>query len=881
MAGPNASSGEPTSDTTQALPHVAPRDDLPQRLSVGDRVAGRFVIVQFLARGGMGEVYEAADEHLQGKHCALKTLRPEVAAHALVRQRFEREVLLAREISHPNVCPTYDIFREETPTGPLLFLTMKLLRGESLAMRLSRLGALGPDAALPIIRQMAAALDAAHKAGVIHRDFKPGNVMIESAGPDPHVSITDFGLSRLYESDATLVETGHLTGTIGYIAPEMFHGRVASPTSDVYSFGVVLHEMITGQRPQTKPGSASIARPSSLVPGLSRNWDRVILGCLEYDPTRRFQSAGEALAAIEQPSSSSRSLTVQRRPSRRTWIAAACAIVLIAALFWFSRAKIYALLHPLPKQRFVALMPWPPGAAAASQPLRANTIDAIGNRLARAEALDKNLLVISPADTGQPAPKALPDVVTSLGANLVLGVTLSNAGESYALALRVIDPATGKQLRTRELSVSAGELSQLAGRAASAAASLLDAAAPPAGVQDQESIALLTPEAFRLFTQAGELYARPNDAGLDEAIEKYQQVLQTAPRFALGYADLGIAYARKFIRTQDRAFLSLASKNSELALRYNPQSARAVLCAATVALYSGDTQAALDGFARALQFDPDNPQILLQKARVFRTLARHREEEDVYREVIRTRPNFWPAYNELGQILFRQTKYREAAEAFGEAAAVAPRVALPLANQGAMYLALGQEKDAEDAFRRSLDRAPNEIAYTNLGAIVFRRGEYRHALELYEKARDLGPRTPQRWRNIADCYAMLGDRKSELENYAKAAELLSDALQINPRPGASWVTLAFYHAKLGRTAEAESDLKAADERHYDQRAQFVKAQALAVMGRKEEALQLVLNCLDQGLSAVDVELALDLKEIRADPRYRRRIAQKADKENQR
>ena len=103
----------------------------------GERLAGRFVVVQFLARGGMGEVYEVADEHLQGKHCALKALRPEIAADSVVRQRFEREVLLAREVSHPNVCPTFDIFRVDGPGGPLLFLTMKLLRGESLAARFS------------------------------------------------------------------------------------------------------------------------------------------------------------------------------------------------------------------------------------------------------------------------------------------------------------------------------------------------------------------------------------------------------------------------------------------------------------------------------------------------------------------------------------------------------------------------------------------------------------------------------------------------------------------------------------------------------------------------------------------------------------------------
>src|SRR5580693_3186877 len=205
-----------------------PVEEETRRLKRGDTLGGRFVIVQFLANGGMGEVYEAADLHLQGKHYALKTLRSEVAANSALRLRFEREVLLAREVNHPNVCPTYDLFQVDGPKGPITFLTMKLLRGESLQARLKRAGPFNAEALVPIARQMAGALDAAHRVGVIHRDFKPGNVMIEYPGQqEPHVSITDFGLSRAQEADATLAETGHILGTPGYIAPELIQGRIA------------------------------------------------------------------------------------------------------------------------------------------------------------------------------------------------------------------------------------------------------------------------------------------------------------------------------------------------------------------------------------------------------------------------------------------------------------------------------------------------------------------------------------------------------------------------------------------------------------------------------------------------------------------------------
>jgi len=841
----------------------------------GDRLGGRFAIVQFLARGGMGEVYEAADEHLQDRHCALKVIRLGIAADPIVRQRFEREVLLAREVVHPNVCPTYDLFREESPAGPLLFFTMKLLRGESLAARLNRTGAMAPEASLPLARQMAAALDAAHKAGVIHRDLKPGNVMLEGAGAETRVSITDFGLSRLYESDSTLAQTGRLSGTVGYIAPELLQGRIATPAADVYAFGVVLHEMLTGSKPHGKTGAPGFVRPNNLVQGLPRAWDRVILGCLEYDPAKRFQSAGEAMAALDRTSTASHPVTFRGLASRRHMLQAAAATALVAAAgSWLARPRIEAWLHPLPDQRIVALLAWPaePDPAARS-PLRP-VLDAIGNRLVRAEPEARRFAVFTSADLGPTPPKALADVQSAVGANLVLGVSIGQRSSEGLLRLRIFDAASGRVLRERDLPFSTAQWSLLAGKASIAAAELLEVPARPSSHDDRDELAGLSASSYRLFGEAEDLRSQPNDAGLDGAIEKYQAVLDREPRFALGYASLSSAYSQKFRRTADRAFLSLAGKNADLALQYNPDSARALLASAVVSVSSGKAPQALDDLSKALQIAPGNPQVLIFKAIVYRNLARSREEEAVYREIIHARPNFWRAYNELGWCLYRQQRYQDAYEAFGEAAALAPRVALPVANQGAMCLLMGRDGDAADAFQRSLERAPTELAYSNLGTLAFKAADYRKALELYGQARDLNPKAYATWRNMADCYAMLGDTKQELESYGKAAMLLSESLKTNPRSGANWATLAFYHAKLGLRAEAGSDLKTAEDRGLDRGAQFIKVQVLAVLGRKEEALNLLLKCIDQGLSLVDVELALDLKELRADPRYRGRTARR-------
>jgi tetratricopeptide (TPR) repeat protein len=166
----------------------------------------------------------------------------------------------------------------------------------------------------------------------------------------------------------------------------------------------------------------------------------------------------------------------------------------------------------------------------------------------------------------------------------------------------------------------------------------------------------------------------------------------------------------------------------------------------------------------------------------------------------------------------------------------------------------------------------------NLGNILFGRRDYRQALNYYAKARDLRPQNHGIWRNLADCYTMLGDASRAEESYKTAAKTVQASLDANPRPARDWLYLAFYQAKLGRNAEAESALKtAASKGPAGVQAQLIEAQALALLGRKEEALRLVLNCLDHGISTVDVDLALDLKEVRDDARYRRRVAQTGPK----
>ena len=321
--------------------------DSSPSFSPGDLLAERFRITRFIARGGMGEVYEAEDVELR-ERVALKSIRTELLRDPHAVDRFRREVHLAKKVTHPNVCRIFDLFRHQVP-GPgdsgasqsLLLVAMELLQGETLAERLQRDSRMRTQDALPIARQMAAGLGAAHEAGVLHRDFKPGNIVLVAGEKGTRVVITDFGLALRSKEELTqgapVTGTGQTLGTPAYMSPEQVEGKDLTPASDVYSLGLVLYQVITGTRPFDDSTALSMAvrrikedpaPPHTLVPDVDPRWEKVILHCLQRDPKLRFQNAdevGRALSGeIGVPSVGSRRL--------RWWVTAALLLVVALVL---------------------------------------------------------------------------------------------------------------------------------------------------------------------------------------------------------------------------------------------------------------------------------------------------------------------------------------------------------------------------------------------------------------------------------------------------------------------------------------------------------------------------------------------------------------------
>jgi serine/threonine protein kinase len=320
---------------------------LPGPLQAGSLFGNRYEILQLLGTGGMGAVYKVRDRELD-RFVALKVIRPDLANNPEVLQRFKQELILARQVTHKNVIRIFDLGEIEG----LKFITMDFVDGQDLKTLLREKGRFPPEEAVRIIGQVCGALDAAHSEGVVHRDLKPQNIMLDAQG---RVTVMDFGIARSLEQ-LGMTQTGALMGTPEYMSPEQAKGEKVDARSDLFALGIIFYELLTGKTPyradtalatMLKRTQERARPPVELEPTITRELSEVVMKCLEIARERRYPSALDVLHDLGQQAVTTIRPKVDRiaRPGwleqgPRQWksCAASLAVVLLPVCAFFSAA---------------------------------------------------------------------------------------------------------------------------------------------------------------------------------------------------------------------------------------------------------------------------------------------------------------------------------------------------------------------------------------------------------------------------------------------------------------------------------------------------------------------------------------------------------------
>jgi serine/threonine-protein kinase len=820
---------------------------------VGTRL-GVYELLGPLGSGGMGDVYQARDTRLQ-RIVAIKVLSAVTLSKTDARARFQREALAIAALNHPHICTLYDVGHEHGVD----FIVMEHLEGETLAARLQR-GRLPIDEALAYARDIARAVDAAHRRGVIHRDLKPSNVMLTKTG----AKLLDFGLAKLHRvggdpelSTQTMDISGDsVVGTLRYMAPELFKGGDADARSDLFSLGAVFYELFTGMPPFKGAGNAQIIaailteepKPigemrSELPPAL----DWIVRTCLAKDPEDRWQGAREVvrqLSLLEQGQLGPATPTPIRRVTRRhrpraALLAVGSLAVLVAGavaiLLW---QNVLPSLVPVtadaaPAPHVVVLPCRPIGEVQATDRAHCDGLAAALTGALSSLTTKQALQVTPSSEVHARAIVTAQQARHQLGATLAFEGSLVRLGDGLRLTYALIDAAGSRQLDAITLAAgktdSFGIQDELVRWATSALRLTISgeqiAAARPTPSSDAQVFALQA---------QGYLLDYQRSGAIDIAIDLFQRALAADPRYAAAHAGLGDALWRKYEVTKDATVIDAARAACREALNLEPDLAAAHICAGTIASGTGEPEQAVVFLERALQLEPSSDAAYGLLARVQDQLGRHDAALATYARAVELRPQYWATHVWLGAFHRSRGNLDEAAREYERAVQLTPDNAPVRGILAGMYTFLGRYEDAVAECQRSISLAPTAIAYNALGGTQYRMRRFDDAVASLEKATELleDYRTVG---NLARASYWAGQRDRARQLFARAVQLGERELAVNPRNDEVHVGLADFLARIGRGDEALQHLGTArlENPHFMFFAAIVHAQLGDLTGGRE------------------------------------------------
>ena len=840
-------------------------------------ISDRYRVVRFIARGGMGEVYEVEDWELRAR-IALKTVAPERASSPKQVSRFRHEIQLARRVSHPNVCRVYDLGRQKQSTGnDVLFLTMELLTGQTLHDYINQHGPLTSEEALPIVRQMVSALAAAHQLGIVHRDFKPANVMLEETPQGLLAKVTDFGLATAPESEETVSRSLQVLGTPEYMAPEQFRGQCSSQT-DIYAMGITCYQMLTGKLPPSHETPFKGGSQSGTGKRVLQRWRDAITKCLASNPAERFATVEEFWRALSGERLVTgfigwQALAGSMRRHRLLYSLAACAVVALLALML--TGVVPNPFRRLPQQKHIAVLPFQNiGNDASNQAFAEGVAETLTSKLSQLERYQKSFWVVPASDTRNI--KSLNEAYRDLNVTLAVTGSIEQTSDGLNLTANLVDAKNHRQLSSRSMHVESDNLGDLQQRVWESVADMLDLQVNQQMKDELAAGETNQAHAYELY-ERGVGYLKSRDLeGTNRAIGLFSEALVRDPQYALAYAGLGDAYATKYSLTKDPQWIAEATSNAGRAVELNDRLVPVRFTLAQVYQHTGQLDKALAEYQRVFQQDPSFIDAQMHIGQIYQAQGKYAQAESAYKSVIARRATYWLAYSNLGALCYQQGQFARAAEQFQSVIDLAPDETVGYYDLGGTYLALGQYQDAINVLKRGLEIAPNADAWTNLGAAYMYVGKWEDAADTMKKATEIRPHDHVLWRNLGDSYDEIPSRQADARAaYKKALETATAQLKVNPNNPVVLSGIALYYAHLGQNTEAESfnerALKAAPK---DSDTLFTSALVYELTGHRDRALKAIDEAVTAGFSLDEVEKEPELRALHADPRYRRWVQQK-------
>jgi serine/threonine-protein kinase len=771
---------------------------------------------------------------------------------------------------------------------------MAYVDGGDLTQVLRKEGRLPLERVLNIMKQLAAALAAAHGVNVVHRDLKPQNILLDR---NDHVYVSDFGIAKTLESERTSVtRTGAVLGTPMYMSPEQVEGKPVDHRSDLYTFGLIFYEMLTGILPFSGDSTFQLMyqrvhqipkRPELVIPDLPLYLSRICLKCLEKEPAKRYQSANEILVDLEFKHAPTHTRTVQITvpliSKKISLISASAVVVLLAGLLAIPQVRDFLFRHkpaeptsgiPALKQgKFVAVLPMRVlGDQGSLGYVADGLVEALSAKLFQLH--DMHTASVSEVQKTRPS-KSLNEIAQQLGVNLVVSGTIQGSGDKLRIVASLDDVADGRRVWTQEFSGVQQDLLTLEDQIYGGVVEAL--ALKPTS----EESARATPHPTENF-EAYDLYLKGRSAtrgqqdvkNIQAAVDYYEQALKKDPSFALAYAGVADASLLMYFQKKDSFWSQKALAAAQQAERLNDNLPEVHFSLGNVYTASGKGAQAVAELKRALQLAPNSDDGYRGLGKAYLSLGQKDLGLQAYQKAIDINPYYWVNYNSIGQAYFGLGEYDKALVGFRRMIELEPNNAFGYLNVGAVYFQQGKYEQCIPFFQKALQIQPHYMTYSNLGTAFFYLKRYPESVPMFEKAAEMNPNDGTVMGNLADSYRWSGRKQEAMDTYDKAIALIYKDLQVNPRAAGAMGSLALYYAKKGDTTHAIQFIEHARSIEPQNIALvYIHAVVHCLADRKAESLHVLREALQKGYSVEEAKSDPELGSLSSSPDFAKLVAE--------